>query len=695
MSNTMAPPQGYVSTALFEGARILGGGSAANPALTFDGDENTGIFSSGADILGIATAGLERIRVDANGDVAIDTDTLFADAALNRIGVRTITPAAGVHVVNDVLTEPLFRGDGYGGDRPTLVMYKANGTLAAPTAVGAGTEIFRIAYAGWHSGGAFSSEHEFIRMFGDGAWTGVSQPTRVTISTIPSGSTTPLGVLFLTSAGEVGVGGTPTGASTFHVFGTSTITTSLTTPLVIGGTGTTSDLIHRTTSGVGATGADMIFQVGNNGATEAMRILNNARVGIGTVAPGMILEVSTATGDGIATRVPEVLNNNSFLRFMTGAGAPAATNRIADIVADVSQATPGTLQGMLRFIVNTGDSPLEAMRITEERYVGIGQTSPAYLVDLEAPAGGNEVLLNMQISDATGDFLRFSNGTGTALRYAPQIHGKVETNNGTRALFVLGQVDPARDSGTIPIMGFRANRDDGSAIVTRPIFDWTNASTTVMQIAADGSLAVDTNTLYVDATLNAVAIGTVTTNGRFTIVPTSNQEAMTVTGYSLTAANAQSMVDLAGTLNTTGAPDVLTMDITNTASDAATGLMNLKVGGTSQFFVRIDGNVGLNTTSEFGSGAGVVGIANAGTNPSTNPAGGGVLYSDGGAGKWRGSSGTVSTFGPAEPHCPRCDRDFAGEWTNPKYGTLSICNWCLAEGLKKIGIDIVIKKEAA
>lgn len=43
---------------------------------------------------------------------------------------------------------------------------------------------------------------------------------------------------------------------------------------------------------------------------------------------------------------------------------------------------------------------------------------------------------------------------------------------------------------------------------------------------------------------------------------------------------------------------------------------------------------------------GVVSIQNT-TAPSTNPTGGGFLYSEGGALKWRGSSGTVTTIAPA------------------------------------------------
>lgn len=60
-----------------------------------------------------------------------------------------------------------------------------------------------------------------------------------------------------------------------------------------------------------------------------------------------------------------------------------------------------------------------------------------------------------------------------------------------------------------------------------------------------------------------------------------------------------------------------------------------------------NGNLGLRTTDQFGSGVGVVGIASATTVPTTNPTGGGVLYVEGGALKYRGSSGTVSTIAPA------------------------------------------------
>jgi hypothetical protein len=59
------------------------------------------------------------------------------------------------------------------------------------------------------------------------------------------------------------------------------------------------------------------------------------------------------------------------------------------------------------------------------------------------------------------------------------------------------------------------------------------------------------------------------------------------------------------------------------------------------------GNVGFRTGDQFGGGRGVIAIANAITAPSVNPGGGGVLYVEGGALKYRGSKGTVTTIAPA------------------------------------------------
>ena len=58
-------------------------------------------------------------------------------------------------------------------------------------------------------------------------------------------------------------------------------------------------------------------------------------------------------------------------------------------------------------------------------------------------------------------------------------------------------------------------------------------------------------------------------------------------------------------------------------------------------------NISFNLGSDFGAGVGVIGIKNAGTVPTTNPTNAGILYVEGGALKYRGSSGTITGIAPA------------------------------------------------
>jgi hypothetical protein len=99
------------------------------------------------------------------------------------------------------------------------------------------------------------------------------------------------------------------------------------------------------------------------------------------------------------------------------------------------------------------------------------------------------------------------------------------------------------------------------------------------------------------------------------------------------------------------------------AKSGATGqLILLKdSAGNARFEVTAAGNsvhralAYFTTTAQFGSstaalgggGSGCVGITNTTTVPTTDPSGGGVLYCEGGALKFRGSSGSVTTIAPA------------------------------------------------
>jgi hypothetical protein len=86
-------------------------------------------------------------------------------------------------------------------------------------------------------------------------------------------------------------------------------------------------------------------------------------------------------------------------------------------------------------------------------------------------------------------------------------------------------------------------------------------------------------------------------------------------------------------------------------------------------------------TPDLGGGSGVLGLSNTPSAPFSNPGAGVILYAQGGAAKCLGQSGTTTTFGPAEPHCPVCGADFMTEHESKTYGYLAVCLMCLSEHL--------------
>ncbi len=126
---------------------------------------------------------------------------------------------------------------------------------------------------------------------------------------------------------------------------------------------------------------------------------------------------------------------------------------------------------------------------------------------------------------------------------------------------------------------------------------------------------------------------------------------------------------------------------TNIAFTATTQIL-FRPAATSIFDLRSTGVQFGGGSPDFGGGSKVFGIDDCTTAPTTNPTAGGILYSEAGAGKWRGSGGTVTTFGPAEPHCPTCGRDFALEHKNESLGEhFAICIPCMIDEVVKLGAD--------
>ncbi len=140
--------------------------------------------------------------------------------------------------------------------------------------------------------------------------------------------------------------------------------------------------------------------------------------------------------------------------------------------------------------------------------------------------------------------------------------------------------------------------------------------------------------------------------------------------------------------------------ITQTMNGGGASTFNLSSGTTLQWqtngtdtLLHSSGNLQLFGAASFGTGTGVLGIANASVAPTTNPSGGTIMYAAAGALKARGSSGTITTIAPADPHCPRCGLDFALEWVSPLASGrkpkheehFALCVPCLIAEVKRLG----------
>src|SRR3990167_9691346 len=179
--------------------------------------------------------------------------------------------------------------------------------------------------------------------------------------------------------------------------GYATWQTNIIAPLITGGTGTTSTLKLKSTSGVGTTGAGIIFQVGNNGGTEAMRILNSGELLIGASAKlstwesllvqknqnALSGQIIANTTSGAAARaalsITTSATNSSDLTFQIfSAGYTTSGMSVADTGSLISNAAAGFNIGTINATqLALWTNAIERMRITTDGDFGIGLVVPA------------------------------------------------------------------------------------------------------------------------------------------------------------------------------------------------------------------------------------------------------------------------------------------------------------------------------
>jgi len=420
----------WVSLTTSGGGLPAADGTVGTPSINFTNSASMGFYRIGADILGLSTAGVNRLTVDASGNVGIGTtspsERLHVSSA-SGVGIRLDNQSSS----NTATTQISITQSGIANVGTALrVSAQPTGDLFRTSIVNNGNEYLSVMSGGnvgigttapsgrlhvrdstgsinyFEATGANDSYTTFLSpsgkqaaiafqstlgtdLFAMGKQTDNSfffwdQTNLKDVLRITTGGT----MLLQPASGNVGIG-TISPASLLEVAGTITVPSSAGYMLKQNGlnTGLYSE----------ANGDISLFRTGNRGLT----VSTSGNIGIGTTSPGAPLELSNTRGDNVYLRNPSAGDPWNYIGFYNN------TNRRWWAGADNSGNFAITRDNAAGNILLNGGN------------VGIGTTNPAFPLDINAYTMG--IGTKTALSGAGGN-IRYRDDTGTQ-RYAVGILG--------------------------------------------------------------------------------------------------------------------------------------------------------------------------------------------------------------------------------------------------------------------------------
>ena len=167
-------------------------GSAASPVFSFTTDTNTGIYSPGADQVAISTNGAQRVVIDSSGRLLVGTSTSLRNSALIQIS-GTSYPAIDINSFGT-------------STNPETILRQARGTQGSPSVVVNGDSLGKIGFQGYDGANYYFGAT--IEGYVDAAVTssGAEMPARLVFSTTADGASSPTERMRISQAGFLSVG---------------------------------------------------------------------------------------------------------------------------------------------------------------------------------------------------------------------------------------------------------------------------------------------------------------------------------------------------------------------------------------------------------------------------------------------------------------------------------------------------------
>lgn len=209
--------------------------------------------------------------------------------------------------------------------------------------------------------------------------------------------------------------------------------------------------------------------------------------GIGTTAPTEKLEISSNGSSNIKlTHTADVLGVVGALKFNM---AGSDLGRLEVERTDAS----GRMSAM-KFFVRGSGGEFETMRIVNNGFVGIGETSPSARLHVDGSPGTVFARFTQTDVSAADGALSFMNGTGSTGNYIPVINGRSYIPGRSLGLYLIADVEDVLPASDIAYGGMilDSRSKTGARLTTSNVLAVNSGGVNLMLVKANGSVGIGT-----------------------------------------------------------------------------------------------------------------------------------------------------------------------------------------------------------